>query len=158
MDSKDISLSVHSTETIWWPLRKLMGFPAGASGKEPACQYCRRKRHGFDPWAGKISWRRAWQPTPVFLPGKSHRDRILLGYSPKGHKGSDKTERLSTHVGKLRGQWGILKRKGNWQHFKRYNFLWNTEEIREEWREWTTTKINGKQKQQQQSKDQRTWG
>ena len=47
------------------------GFPGGASGKESACQYRRWKRHGFNPWVGKISWRRAWQPTPVFLPGES---------------------------------------------------------------------------------------
>ena len=36
----------------------------------------------FDPWVGKIPWRRAWQPTPVFLPGESHRQRSLTGYSP----------------------------------------------------------------------------
>ena len=40
-------------------------------GKEPACQRRRHKRHGFNPWVGKIPWRRAWQPTPVFLPGES---------------------------------------------------------------------------------------
>ena len=38
------------------------------SGKEPACQYRKCKRRGFDPWVGKTPWRRAWQPTPVFLP------------------------------------------------------------------------------------------
>ena len=48
------------------------GFLGGASGKEPSYQYRRNKRHGFDPWVGKIPWRRAWQPTPVFLPGESH--------------------------------------------------------------------------------------
>ena len=47
------------------------GFPGGASGKEPACQCRRCKRRGFDPWVGRIPWRRAWQPTPVFLPGES---------------------------------------------------------------------------------------
>ena len=46
------------------------GFPGGASGKEPAGQCRRRKRRGFDPWVLKIPWRRAWQPTPVFLPGE----------------------------------------------------------------------------------------
>ena len=49
-----------------------MGFPSGVSGKEPTCQCGRCKRHGFDPWVRKIPWRRAWQPTPVFLPGESH--------------------------------------------------------------------------------------
>ena len=43
------------------------GFPGGASGKEPACQCRRLKTHGFDPWVGKIPWRRKWQPTAVFL-------------------------------------------------------------------------------------------
>ena len=46
-------------------------FPSGASGKEPTCQCRRHKRSGFDPWVGKIPWRKAWQPTPVFLPGES---------------------------------------------------------------------------------------
>ena len=49
-----------------------MGFLGGASGKEPACQCRRRKTCGFNPWARKIPWKRAWQPTPVFLPGESH--------------------------------------------------------------------------------------
>ena len=50
------------------------GLPWWLSGKETACQ-CRR--HGFDPWVGKIYWSRKWWPTPVFLPGKSHRERSL---------------------------------------------------------------------------------
>ena len=41
---------------------------------------------------GKISWRRKWLPTPVFLPGKFHRQKSLEGYSPVGHKESDTTE------------------------------------------------------------------
>ena len=48
-----------------------VGFPGGASGKEPACQCRGQKRGGFDPWVGKIPWRRKWQPPPVFLPGES---------------------------------------------------------------------------------------
>ena len=59
-----------------------MGFPGGASGKDPACQCRRRKRFGFDPCVGKIPWGRAWQPTPVFLPGESHGQWSLVGYSP----------------------------------------------------------------------------
>ena len=54
-------------------------FPWWLSGKESACQ-CRRCR--FDLWVGKIPWRRKWQPSPVFFPGKSHRQRSLAGYSP----------------------------------------------------------------------------
>ena len=42
----------------------------------------RHNRLGFDPWIGKISWRRAWQPTPVFLPGESHAQRSLVGCGP----------------------------------------------------------------------------
>ena len=42
----------------------------------------RRKKRGFDPWAGKIPWRKAWQPTPVFLPGESRGQRSLAGCSP----------------------------------------------------------------------------
>ena len=59
-----------------------LGFPGGASGKEPTCQCRRHKRHGFHFWVGKILWRRAWQPTPVFLPGQSHGQRSLAGYGP----------------------------------------------------------------------------
>ena len=43
-------------------------------------------RPGFKPWVGKIPWRRAWQPTPVFLPGESHEQRSLVGYSPWGSR------------------------------------------------------------------------
>ena len=67
------------------------GFPGDANSKEPACQRRRPKRRGFAPWAGKIPWRRARQPTPVVLPGESHAQRSLAGYSPDG-KESDMTE------------------------------------------------------------------
>ena len=50
--------------------RTVWGFPGGASGKEPACQSRRHQRCRFYFWVVKIPWRRAWQPTPVFLPGK----------------------------------------------------------------------------------------
>ena len=50
------------------------------------------KETWFNPWVGKIPWRRKWQPTPVFLPGESHGQRSLMGYSPWGHKESDTTE------------------------------------------------------------------
>ena len=56
-----------------------MSFPGGASGKEPDCQCRRLKRCGFDPWVGEIPWRREWQPTPVFFPGESHGQKILVG-------------------------------------------------------------------------------
>ena len=59
------------------------GFPWWLSSKESAC-LCRRC--GFNPCVGKISQRREWQPTPVFFPGESHRQRNLMGYSSWGHK------------------------------------------------------------------------
>ena len=68
-----------------------LGFPGGTGGKEPACQCRRHNRLGFDPWVGKIPWRRAWQPTPVLFPGESHGQRSLASYSPWGHE-SDTNE------------------------------------------------------------------
>ena len=59
--------------------RESTGLPWWLSGKEPACQH---RSLRFDPWVGKIPWRRKWQPTPVFLPGKSHGQRSLVGFSP----------------------------------------------------------------------------
>ena len=58
----------------------------GTRGKESTCQCRRLKRYGSDPWVRKIPWRRKWQPAPVFLPGKSHGQRSLVGYSPWGRK------------------------------------------------------------------------
>ena len=54
------------------------------------------KRRVFDPWVGKIPWRRKWPPTAGFLPGESHGQRSLEGYCPRGFKESDTTERLRT--------------------------------------------------------------
>ena len=59
------------------------------------------KRYGLDPWVKKKPWRRAWKPTPVFLPGESHGHRSLVGYSPGGCKESDMTEQL-THAREYR--------------------------------------------------------
>ena len=59
-------------------LRSFGLLPWWLSGKESASQ-C--GRCGFNPWVGKIPWRREWQPTAVFLPGKSHGQRSLAGYS-----------------------------------------------------------------------------
>ena len=55
------------------------------------------RRPGFDPWVGKIPWRREWQPTPVFFPGESHGQRNLAGYTVHGVAESDTTEQL-THT------------------------------------------------------------
>ena len=53
----------------------IWGFPGGTDGKEPACLCRRHKRLRFNPWLRKIPQTRAWQPTPVFLPGESHGQR-----------------------------------------------------------------------------------
>ena len=57
---------------------------------------CKAGDPGFDSWVGRISWRRKWQSTPALLPGKSHGQRSLIGYSPWGRKESDMTELLAT--------------------------------------------------------------
>ena len=66
--------------------------PGSTSGKEPTCQCKRHLRCEFDPWVGKIPWRRKWQPTPVFLPGEPHEQRILVGYSLWVRKELDTTK------------------------------------------------------------------
>ena len=75
-----------------YPTAPIFGFPGGASGKEPACQCRRHKRRRFDPYVGKIPWRREWQPTPVFLSGEAHGLKSLGNCSPWGHKELDTIE------------------------------------------------------------------
>ena len=70
---------------------------------EMNCQCRRGKRHGFGPWIGKIPWRRKWQPTPIFLPEKSHGQRSLAGYSLQGHKELDTTEHTHNNNKDLSG-------------------------------------------------------
>ena len=62
-------------------MSEIMGFP-GSSGVKNLPQCRSHRRRGFDPSVKKIPWRRAWQPTSVFLPGESHGQRSLVGYSP----------------------------------------------------------------------------
>ena len=64
------------------------GFPCNSDGKASACNVGGPMVH---PWVGKIPWKRAWLPTPVFLPGKFRGQRSLAGYGPWGCKGSDTT-------------------------------------------------------------------
>ena len=59
------------------------GLPCWLSGRESACD---AGDAGSIPWVRKTPWRRKWQPTPVFLPGKSHGQRSLVGYRPWGRK------------------------------------------------------------------------
>ena len=76
---------------LWYHFWKKKGIPDGSAGKGPACRCRRCKRRAFNPWAGQISWRRAWQLTPVFLLGESHRQRSLVGSS---HTESDSSTAL----------------------------------------------------------------
>ena len=90
---------------VWWEPKQyrllwrsrgtyqvLWGFLSGASGKEPTCQW------RFDPWDRKIPWGKAWQPTPVFLPGKFQGQRSLTGFSPQGCNEGTWLKWLSIHA------------------------------------------------------------
>ena len=81
-----------------------VGFPGGSGSKESACNMreglipgSRRSPGPEDPRVQKIPWRRVWQPTTVFLPGESHGQKSLVGYSPWGGKESDTTE-VTSHA------------------------------------------------------------
>ena len=88
------------------------GLPRWLSSKESAC-WC--KRHRFNPWVRNIPWRRAWQPTPIFLPRESHGQRSLAGYSSRGRKELDTIDCACTHTHtqdwreESKGRWGGLK-------------------------------------------------
>ena len=88
---------VWSTSHCYWLLLYVIlgGFSGGASGKEHTCQCRRCKRQGFEHWVWSLKipwrrewltfpWRREWLPSPTFLPGESHGQRSLAGYSPLG--------------------------------------------------------------------------
>ena len=67
------------------------GFPGGSVVKNPPANAGDGRDTEFDPWVGKIAWKRKWQPTPVFLPGKPLGWRSLVGYSPWGCRPSNFT-------------------------------------------------------------------
>ena len=75
----------------------IMFFLGGTSGEESACQCRRCRRHRFSCWVNEIPWRRKRQSISVFLPGKSHGWRSLVGYSPWGCKELDMTECLNNN-------------------------------------------------------------
>ena len=77
-----------ATDLIWLDQ---LGFTGGPSGKEPYCQCRRHKRLRFDPWVGKMPWKREWQPNLALLPRGSHGQRSLESYSSWGCKESDTT-------------------------------------------------------------------
>ena len=78
--------------------------PRWRSGKESACQCRRHKRQGLNPWVRKIPWRRKRQPALVFLPGKAHGQKSLVGYCAWGHKQLDVTEHTRLHPNLYGGQ------------------------------------------------------
>ena len=82
---------------IWIYLTQLRSFPIGTSGKEPGCPHRRCGRPGFSLWVGKISWRRKWKPTPVFLPGESHGQRSVAGLQRVWHDSSDLAHKQTKH-------------------------------------------------------------
>ena len=94
------SYSVASNNQAWYFSRQKhllfnTGFPGDAAVKNlPTNAGDTRDR--FSPWVLKTPWRRKWQPNPVLSPGKFHRLRSLVGYSPWGHKESDMTEHAGT--------------------------------------------------------------
>ena len=90
------------------------GFPGGTYGKELASQCRRHKGHEFDPWVGKILWRRAWQLTPVFFPGEFHGQRGLVGYSPWGCKELGTAE--LTQYAHAYCQWRTCLKKQSWHY------------------------------------------
>ena len=72
----------------------IVGFPGSSVGENPPANGWRCE---FNPWVGKIPWRREWPPTPVFLLGESHEQRSLVGCSPRDHKELDTTEQLKNN-------------------------------------------------------------
>ena len=79
-----------ATVTLLW------GFPGRAVVKKPAATAGDTRENWFHPWVRTIPWRREWKPTPIFLPGKSHGQRNLMGCSPRSRKESDM--KLSAHT------------------------------------------------------------
>ena len=73
-------------------IKRNIKFPGGSDSKESVCN---AGDLGFNPWFGKMPWRREWQPTPIFLPGEFHGQGSLVDCSPWGRKESDMTEQLT---------------------------------------------------------------
>ena len=83
-DTRHVSVEVTTRSKSEWRIGRAhnKGFLGSTSVEESTCQCRRSKNRGFDPWVGKIPWRREQQSTPVFLPGESHGQRSLVGGSP----------------------------------------------------------------------------
>ena len=83
-------------DTYMYIYTHIHGLPLWLNGRESSSQ-CRRRRR-LSPWVRKIPWKRKWQPSPVFLPGKSYGQRSLADYSPWRHRESDTSYQRSTHM------------------------------------------------------------
>ena len=90
---RHISQKYKNTPKIYIVLPKTLNSLRGSPSVKNIHLQCRTPQ--FNPWVRKIPWRREWEPTPVFLPGKFRGQRSLVGYSPYGCKELDTTERLA---------------------------------------------------------------
>ena len=88
----------HILRSLYAQGTSFLGLPRWLTGKEFTCQ-CRR--HTFNPWVGKIHWKRKWQPTLVLLLEQSNGQRNVAGYSPQGHEELDITEWLSNNNNRM---------------------------------------------------------
>ena len=106
---------------LFWFLLWIQWLLRWHRGKESA-YWCRRcQKHRFYPWVGKIPWRRKWQPSPVFLPGKSHEGGAWRATkSLAGHKESDTTEWLSRPYFSTCAQWVLIH---SFPQFSTWTFL-----------------------------------
>ena len=93
--------------TIWMNYQRMkLGFPGGAVVKNLPANAGDAGDSGFCSWVGKIPWRRKWQSTPAFMPGKFRGQRSLVGYGPWGCKEPDVTERMHTMLSsKANSKW-----------------------------------------------------
>ena len=94
------------------------GLPCWLSGKESACS---AGNLGSIPGSGRFPWKRAWQPTPVFLPGESHEQRSLAGYGPQGLKESEVTKQPQTGPW-CQTDWGLLLKTLSFNRLTRNEF------------------------------------
>ena len=93
MRTTDLSKQIIMRKLFWdFKVSINKSFPGGTNGKESVCQHRRQKRRGFSPWARKVSRTGKQHPAPVFLLGKFHGQKSLVGYSSWGHKELDMTE------------------------------------------------------------------
>ena len=99
-------LSSHSSlysACLWWSSTLYSAVPSVASQVAQWERIClQNRRCRFDLWVETVSWRRQWQPAPVFLPGKPHAQRSLAGYSPWGRKETAHVHTCSQSTGNHR--------------------------------------------------------